>query len=108
VKQKEFNSVTQMINDLAPRVTRHKNLEHSDRAQFRREYFTHLRSHQLLNYAQKTLSKKGEWDAMMDLVESLDAEQGRNWTHWDFFIDALSSGCICGQNMHEAFAAEVL
>ena len=107
VKNNKIQSTSEMINKLQPTCSKHKGLEHKNRMQYRREFYQMLPKHQLLNFAQKTLSKKGEFDALQELAESIDAEPARHMSHWDFFVDALGSGCICKDALNQDFADEV-
>ena len=107
IKAKGYQSCSELIADLQPECTLHKRLEHSNRAKYRHDFFRMLPRHQLLNLAQKVLSKHGEFERIQELQESIEAEPCRRWKHWDFFIDALSSDCICNQELNEELAAEV-
>lgn len=76
-------------------VNDHNSLYGKDRHEYRAKFFDVLPYRRYLNYADKTLKKKGEWNKLQRSITEVDAEVTRSWTWRDFLIESLNTECIC-------------
>ena len=89
------STVQTLFDKFNEMIVEHQDLHHTNRLQWKKEFWSKLKWYQLRNYASKHFPDSAKYKSYLSMIHQTMAETHRSWTWWNYVIDALKCECCC-------------